>query len=137
MALKLRIAAGECIIINGALIRAESKADIVLMNRANFMVDRQIMRPEQANTPARRIYFSLQNTYLADSEERPRMREYFDSYTQQFQDATSVVTVKNAIADMRERVETGEYYVALQLARELIHYEDTVMRLAATDGGEG
>ncbi|MFM2041590.1 MAG: flagellum biosynthesis repressor protein [Pseudomonadota bacterium] len=134
MALKLRIAAGECIVINGALIRAESKAEIVLMNRANFMVDRQIMRPEQANSPARRIYFSLQNAYLADPEERPRMREFFDTYTQQFFDATGSTTVRNAIAEMRERVAQNEFYTALQISRELIQYEDSVLQLATLAG---
>lgn len=138
MALKIRLAAGERIIINGALIRAESKAEIVLMNRANFMVDRQIMRPDEANSPARRIYFSLQNTYLADTDERPQMMEFFETYADQFREATGNATVKAAIGEMRERVAQGEFYTALQIARELMQYEDSILKLgeqAAAAGG--
>lgn len=130
MALKIRLAAGERIIINGALIRAETKSEIVLMNRANFMVDRQIMRPEEANSPARRIYFSLQNTYLAAAEERPTMKGFFVDYAEQFREASSNPTVRAAVGEMMERVERGEYYIALQAARELIQYEDSIMRIA-------
>ncbi|WP_119680551.1 flagellar biosynthesis repressor FlbT [Indioceanicola profundi] len=131
MALKIRLAAGERMIINGALIRAETKAEIVLMNRTSFMVDRQIMRPEEANTPARRIYFSLQNVYISDVEEQPQMMQFFHDYTDQFREATSNPSVKASIGAMREMVERGEFYAALQAARELIQYEDSVLK--ATD----
>ena len=135
MALKLRLAAGDRIIINGALIRAETKAEIVLMNRTNFMVDRQIMRPEDANTPARRIYFSLQNAYITDAEERPQMLQYFHDYADQFRDATSNPTVKAAIGEMVELVARGEFYQALQATRELIQYESSILNLAGTAAG--
>ena len=57
-------------IINGALVRFRTRSRIELMAKARFMFGKQIMAPEQADTPARRIYFALQTAYVGEEHER-------------------------------------------------------------------
>jgi flagellar protein FlbT len=57
-------------IINGAPIRFRSKARIELTAHARFLFGKQIMSPEAADTPARRLYFALQAAYIGTEEER-------------------------------------------------------------------
>ena len=57
-------------IVNGAPIRFRTKSRIELTAHARFLFGKQIMPPEEADTPARRIYFALQSAYIGTDEER-------------------------------------------------------------------
>src|SRR3954447_19567138 len=68
--LKLQLRQGETLIINGASIRFRSKACIELTAHARFLFGKQIMLPEAADTPARRLYLALQTAYIGSDQER-------------------------------------------------------------------
>src|SRR5208337_2613831 len=63
---------GEVMIVNGAPIRFRTKSRIELTAKARFLFGKQIMAPDQANSPARRIYFALQTAYIGSETERER-----------------------------------------------------------------
>src|SRR3954466_14937708 len=69
--LVLELRPGEAMIINGALVRFRTRSRIELVAKARFMFGKQIMAPEQADSPARRIYFALQTAYVGEEHERP------------------------------------------------------------------
>ena len=58
--LVLELRQGEVMIVNGAPIRFRTKSRIELTAKARFLFGKQIMPPDQADSPARRIYFALQ-----------------------------------------------------------------------------
>ena len=64
MALKLNLRANERIVINGAVLTALKPTSILINNQVSMLLERQIMRPENANSPARRIYFAAQCAYM-------------------------------------------------------------------------
>jgi len=68
--LVLELRQGEVMIVNGAPIRFRTRSRIELTAHARFMFGKQIMPPDQANTPARRIYFALQSAYIGEEDER-------------------------------------------------------------------
>src|SRR5271156_6346594 len=68
--LVLELRPGEAMIINGALVRFRTRSRIELVAKARFMFGKQIMAPEQADSPARRIYFALQTAYVGEEQER-------------------------------------------------------------------
>src|ERR1043166_3222211 len=70
--LVLELRPGEAMIINGALVRFRTRSRIELVAKARFMFGKQIMTPEQADTPARRIYFALQTAYVGEDDEREK-----------------------------------------------------------------
>ena len=70
--LVLELRQGEMMIVNGAPIRFRTKSRIELTARARFLFGKQIMAPDQADSPARRIYFALQSAYIGTDEERAR-----------------------------------------------------------------
>ena len=57
--LVLELRQGEVMIVNGAPIRFRTKSRIELTAKARFLFGKQIMPPDQADSPARRIYFAL------------------------------------------------------------------------------
>ncbi len=71
-ALVLELRQGEMMIVNGAPIRFRTKSRIELAAHARFLFGKQIMAPDQCDSPARRIYFALQSAYIGTESERPK-----------------------------------------------------------------
>ena len=68
--LKIRLRNGEKMVVNGAVLRAASATTLWLESDAAILRGREVMRPEEANTPARRLYFACMMAYI-DAEGRP------------------------------------------------------------------
>src|SRR6188508_499940 len=66
----LELRPDDVMIVNGAPIRFRTKSRIELTAKARFLFGKQIMRPDQADSPARRIYFALQSAYIGSEDER-------------------------------------------------------------------
>lgn len=69
-ALILELKQGESMILNGAVIRFKTRTRLELSTQARFLFGRQIMREEEATTPARRAYYALQQAYIGAEDER-------------------------------------------------------------------
>ena len=60
MALKLSLKPHEKVVINGAVIaNGDRRSTICVENIANVLREGDIIQPEQANTPAKRIYLPI------------------------------------------------------------------------------
>ena len=58
MPLKLTLKPGEKFVLNGAVLaNGDKRASLVVQNKACVLREKDIMQPEAANTPARRVYF--------------------------------------------------------------------------------
>ncbi|MEO0981116.1 MAG: flagellar biosynthesis repressor FlbT [Pseudomonadota bacterium] len=66
MPLKLSLKPGETFILNGAVVRnGERRGVLLLENRARILREKDIMMPEQAETPVTRAYFAVMQMYLS------------------------------------------------------------------------
>jgi flagellar biosynthesis repressor protein FlbT len=126
--LVLELRQGEMMIINGAPIRFRTKARIELTAHARFLFGKQIMRPEAADSPARRLYFALQAAYIGTDEERVRGLEAARALAAAFKSATSSALAQDIIDRAVASAEAGECYTALKLARRIIRHEEEVLR---------
>src|SRR5918911_3402198 len=87
--LVLELRQGEVMIVNGAPIRFRTRSRIELTAKARFLFGKQIMPPDQADSPARRIYFALQSAYIGAEEERATGLAAARDLIHAFQDATT------------------------------------------------
>ena len=68
MALKLTLSPKEKLVVNGAVIQnGERRANVVIQNKAAILREKDIMMPDEATTPMRRIYFAIMMMYLEES----------------------------------------------------------------------
>ncbi len=56
----ISLRAGEKIYINGAVLRADRKVSLELLNDATFLLESHVMKVEDATTPLRQLYFIVQ-----------------------------------------------------------------------------
>jgi flagellar protein FlbT len=125
--LVLELRQGEMMIVNGAPIRFRSKSRIELTGHARFLFGKQIISPDEVDSPARRIYFALQSAYIGDHQERPRglmtARQLIDA----FNTATTSVLARDILARALAAAESDDCYQALKLVRRVIRHEDAVL----------
>lgn len=128
--LVLELRQGDLMVVNGAPIRFRNRTRIELAAKARFLFGKQIMPPEGADTPARRIYFSLQTAYIGTEEERPGGLAHARVLIAQFREATTSPTARELLTRALEAAEQDDCYLALKIARRVMRHEDEVMAQA-------
>lgn len=130
--LVLELRQGEVMIVNGAPIRFRTKSRIELTAHARFLFGKQIMQPEQADSPARCIYFALQSAYIGVDDERGRGLEMARKLIDEFKDVTTSALACEILDRALTAAEADDCYLALKLARRIIRHEDSVLGRSAS-----
>jgi flagellar biosynthesis repressor protein FlbT len=125
--LVLELRQGEVMIVNGAPIRFRTRSRIELTAKARFLFGKQIMPPDQADSPARRIYFALQPAYIGNETEREAGLESARHLIAEFQAATTLDLVCLILDQALVAAEEDDCYQALKLVRRIIQHEDSVL----------
>lgn len=126
MPLKLQLKKGQKIIINGAVLEnvGAHTASLLVKNDAAIMRDTDILTFEEANTPASRVYYSVQCIYLFPNEKDGHLENFknlLDSYC-------AAAPSSQPICDrIRRLVDQGLHYQALKMAQDLIAHEKQVL----------
>lgn len=127
--LVLELRSGDLMVVNGAPIRFRNRTRIELAAKARFLFGKQIMAPEQATTPARRIYFALQTAYIGSDEERPAGLAAARQLVAEFQEATTSATAREMLGQALACAEADDCYQALKLTRRVMRHEEEVLGL--------
>jgi len=125
--LVLELRPGDLMVINGAPIRFRTKARIELAARARFLFGKQIMSVEEADSPARRIYFMLQTAYIGTEEERAAGLDSARELIEAFKASTTSELARDILTRAITAAEEDDCYRALKLVRRIIRHEDSVM----------
>ena len=124
MPLKLSLKPGEKFVLNGAVVQnGDRRAALILQNKASVLREKDIMQPDEAVTPARRIYFPVMMMYLDEAA----AQSYYADFAQRLTEFMGAIRNPKVMADCVEISRlcmSGEYYKALMLCRKLIEYED-------------
>jgi flagellar protein FlbT len=125
--LVLELRQGEVMIVNGAPIRFRTRSRIELTAKARFLFGKQIMAPDQADSPARRIYFALQSAYIGSESEREAGLDAARQFIAEFDEATTSDLVRLMLTKALVAAEEDDCYQALKLIRRVIQHEDAVL----------
>jgi flagellar protein FlbT len=125
--LVLELRQGEVMIVNGAPIRFRTRSRIELTAKARFLFGKQIMPPDQVDSPARRIYFALQSAYIGTEAEREGGLDSARHFIADFQHATTSDLVRGILNQALVAAEEDNCYQALKLIRRIIQHEDAVL----------
>jgi flagellar protein FlbT len=126
--LVLELRQGDTMIVNGAPIRFRTKSRIELTAHARFLFGKQIMSPEDADTPARRIYFALQSAYIGADGERASGLAAARQLIAEFKSATTSPLAREILDRALQSAEADDCYQALKLTRRIIRHEDAVLQ---------
>ena len=132
MALKVELKPGERILIGESVVtNGEQRTRLLIEGAAPILRQKDIMTPEQADSPAKRIYLAVQLMYTSREPQRHH-DTYFSLMRDIVQAAPSTWTL---IQSINNHILTGEMYKALKEARKLIAYEEELLSNAIRRSG--
>lgn len=123
MALKVTLKPGEKFVINGAVIvNGDRRSNLVIQNKVSVLREKDILQPDEANTPVRRIYFAIMVLYLDERAQKDAYAEFVRRITE-FMDAISDRAALAECVGIIKDVNAGDYYRALLTCRKLMPFE--------------
>src|SRR3569833_2704391 len=130
MPLKLSLKPGEKFVLNGAVLaNGDKRTSLVIQNKACVLREKDIMQPEEANTPARRIYLAIMMMYLDGEASEEPFNEFALRMTE-FMGAIRTPSILGMCVDFSRDVGHGAYYKKqnnnqklFDLEQERLNYE--------------
>jgi flagellar protein FlbT len=124
MALRIELKPGERILIGDCVLtNHDQRAKFLIEGKTPILREKDIMTPERADTPAKRIYLAVQLMYTS-CDPRAHHDVYFALLRDIVQAAPSTWPYVESI---NNQVLTGDLYKALKDARKLVTYEQELM----------
>jgi flagellar protein FlbT len=112
-------------IIGGAVVtNGDSKCELLIENKVTLLREKDILSEEEANSPSRRIYFTIQLMYI----DNDNLAAHHKMYWQLVRDVIKAAPSTTGLIDaMSEHIVGNRYYQALKLAEKLIEFEREVI----------
>lgn len=122
MPLRIKLPKQERVLINGAVIENTGDTAILLIhNKADILRRKEIMQENEASTPARKIYYSLQCAYIFEKD-RTRYLSLVNEFMLQYLDAAS--SAQPILKKISSDIDKSHLYNALKSSRNLIDHEE-------------
>jgi len=126
MALKISLKPQEKLIIGGAVVvNGGTRSDLVLENNVPILREKDIMSIKDADTTCRKIYFVVQLMYVDEKKLPEHHKAYWELVKNVLEAAPSTRGLIHEISDL---ILQNRYYQALKATRNLIDYEQEVMK---------
>jgi flagellar biosynthesis repressor protein FlbT len=124
MALKVELKPGERIILGDCVItNADQRTRLVVEGGAPILREKDILTPERADTPAKRVYLAVQLMYTS-RDPAAHHEVYFALVHEMLSAAPSTLSY---IESINNRILMGDMYKALKDAKRLIAYEQEMI----------
>ena len=123
MPLKLTLKPREKFVLNGGvLVNGDRRSDLIIENQVSLLRERDVLQPDEADTPMKRIYFTIMMMYLDGGLEG----EYYGQFTDLMTDFMCAVTTKEVVEKCHrilDDVHEQRFYTAMMMSKSLLPFE--------------
>ena len=121
MSLKINVKSGERLLINGSVVvNAGRDTSLVFETPTRFLLERDVMTLEEADTPAKRVYLILQMLYIFPEGDPNRIKMFEELLT-------DFVTAAPSSADIAKEIASAagqkQFFKALKSCKKLMDLE--------------
>ncbi len=125
MPLRLSLRPNEKLLLNGVvLVNGDARAELIVLNDAAILREKEIMTEEEADTVCKQIYFLVQVLYIDQANSaayQAKLAVLMDRL------GSDVPVMFPALDQMRGLIIKRDYYHALKIARRLISTEKELL----------
>ena len=123
MPLKLTLKPRERFVLNGGvLISGDRRSDLIVENQVSLLRERDVLKPDEADTPMKRIYFTIMMMYMDGGLEG----DYYDQFSELMTDFMCAVTTKGVVEKCHrilDDVHEQRFYTAMMMSKSLLPFE--------------
>ncbi|WP_367718142.1 flagellar biosynthesis repressor FlbT [Nitratireductor sp. GISD-1A_MAKvit] len=124
--LKISLKANEKVYVNGAVIKTDRKVTLEFLNNVQFLLENHVLQAEQACTPLRQLYFTVQ-IMLITPDSADDARKLFNQLLPKLLVSFTNERIRAGLKHVEELVANGQVYDALKEIRALYPAEDEIM----------
>lgn len=122
----ISLRAGEKIYINGAVLCADRKVSLELLNDATFLLEAHVMKVENATTPLRQLYFIVQ-IMLMNPTDTATARDMFERSIRMIMEISADAALLAGLNGVKTQVNNGRVFEALKSIRMLFGIEAEIL----------
>lgn len=122
----ISLRSGEKIYINGAVLRADRKVSLELLNDATFLLEAHVMKVEDATTPLRQLYFIVQIMLMTPTD-TARAREMFEESVGMIVRICEQPALLAGLYGAKTLIDSNRVFDALKAIRMLFPIEGEIM----------
>jgi flagellar protein FlbT len=129
MPLKLKLAAHEHLVVNGAvMVNGGARTTLIIRNFAQILREKDVLQEPDANTPTKRLYFLVQAMLMQPPPTAELMESYRLAHAQLCE---AYIRSENlsVLAEVDRLVGIGDCYKALMKLHPLIAYEASLLNI--------
>jgi len=132
MPLKITLKPHEKVIIGSAVLsNGSGKSELVIHNRVPVVRQKDILTEEEADTPAKQIYYRILRMYLNPSDE-VSFHDFYGPLVRHIAQMSVDERGLELSTEMSKWIIAGDHYKALKVCKKLIEYEAELI-----DNGQG
>lgn len=125
MALKVELKPGERIIVGDCVITNDNqRTRLFIEGDTPILREKDVLPARSADTAAKRIYLAVQLMYL--SRDRDAIAREYNELRGDF--LAAAPSSSELIAAIDKEILTGAYYKAMRAARQLVAFEEDLLR---------
>lgn len=124
--LRISLRDGEKVVVNGAVLKAVGRTDLIVENQVSVLRGREVMKPEEATTPARQLYFHTIMAYIDPARSEDHQARILDSL-ETVMDVHRSEEVGTVSLSFAKHVAQLQFYKALGDCRQLMRLEDEAL----------
>ena len=126
MSLKISLKPRERLILGGAVVQnGGGRCDLIVENNVPILREKDILREQEADSPCKLIYFTIQLMYVDEKN----LVEHHANYWRLVRNVVNAApSTLGMIDQISENILNGRYYQALKLTQKLIIYEQRMTR---------
>ena len=124
---KISLKPHERVYINGAVIKVDRKTSLEFLNDVQFLLESQVLQAVDADTPLKRLYFTVQIQLMSPSDTVAASRMFNDQLKQlllTFEDSM----VRSELANVKKLVSEQRFHEAMKTLKSLYPVEQRLLR---------
>jgi len=126
MALRIRLAPGEQLVVNGAVLQNGDRRNVIsIMNPASVLRGRDVMKEEEAVTPVSQAYFLVQSVLIASGADRAGVRSEVLEALASIAAAAATEEERGLAIEAASQFSSDDYYKSLAALRAMLPIEAT------------
>lgn len=129
--MQIYLRAKDKVFINGAVIKADRKVSLELLNDATFLLENHVLQKEDATTPLKQLYFIVQ-MMLMDPSSVDQTKVIFKDMVSGLLESLSNRSLIEGVKEVDVSVSSGKPFPALKMIRELYPVEEAILNPAAS-----
>ena len=124
--LRIFLRPGEKVFVNGAVLRADRKVSLEVLNDVSFLLESHVIQADETTTPLRQLYFIIQSVLMNPTGAAEAITLYSRTHAALMQ-AFSNPDVIQGLQNIADVMAEGRAFDALKIIRQLYPLEQEIL----------